>query len=105
MIMVEGCNCTGTRIIGFFALFLCLTIMTGILLIFPKTEVLIAENGPVINKEIIQLDQASHSGEALFQELLQAEDDQVGLAHVSLRLAQEEYPEMKIEKYLECIKK
>ncbi|MCP5005014.1 MAG: tetratricopeptide repeat protein [Planctomycetes bacterium] len=39
----------------------------------------------------------------LFQELLQAEDEQIDIARISLRIAQDEYPDMNIEWYLECI--
>lgn len=44
-----------------------------------------------------------YSGNELFQDLINAEDESIDIAEVSLRIAKEEYSEIKIWKYVECV--
>nr|MBC8549388.1 hypothetical protein [Candidatus Brocadiales bacterium] len=53
--------------------------------------------------QAIQTNQAQYSDNALFQDLIQIDEESPNIAEISLLIAKEEYPEIKIEDYVECV--
>ncbi|MDR4505976.1 MAG: tetratricopeptide repeat protein [Candidatus Scalindua sp.] len=89
--------------IGFFSLFVYAGLMTGSVFIFPGPGYMYADSHNRTEPIAFQSDRAVTHGNELFQELLQTQDEQLDIARMSLRIAQEEYPFINIERYIECI--
>lgn len=89
--------------IGIIPLFVCLCVVIGTVFIIPAVGWLYADSSKPTESKLSQSDRTHRKGNTLFQELLQAEDGSMDIAHISLRIAQEEYPAINIERYLECI--
>ncbi len=53
--------------------------------------------------QAVQYNQAQFSDNGLFRDLMQIDDDSLDIAEMSLLLAKEEYSEIKIEDYVECV--
>ena len=68
-----------------------------------NTAITFAENNIVDNLQVIQHGQAQHSDNKLFQDLIQIDEQFLDIAETSLLIAKEEYSEIKIRDYVECI--
>ncbi|HJO48056.1 MAG TPA: tetratricopeptide repeat protein, partial [Candidatus Scalindua sp.] len=68
-----------------------------------NTAITFAENNIVDNLQVIQNGQAQHSDNKLFQDLIQIDEQFLDIAETSLLIAKEEYSEIKIRDYVECI--
>lgn len=88
---------------GFFSLSVCTVLMIGSLCVFPGAGYMYADSPNRMEPKNFQSDTAAIQGDILFQELLETEDEQMDIAQISLRIAQEEYPLISIERYIECI--
>ncbi|MCR4289258.1 MAG: tetratricopeptide repeat protein [Candidatus Scalindua sp.] len=53
--------------------------------------------------QAMQTNQAQYSDNALFQDLIQIDEESLNIAEMSLLIAKEEYSEIKIEDYVECV--
>ncbi|GAX62652.1 hypothetical protein SCALIN_C38_0015 [Candidatus Scalindua japonica] len=76
--------------------------MVSVLLIAGSSKSIFAEN-IFESPQNIQYSQSKYSGNALFEYLISEDDEHIGLAEVSLLLANEEHSEIKIEDYVECV--
>ena len=72
------------------------------ILICNSIDILKINNIFADNKDF-QYYQPQHSSRELFQDLINADDESVDIAEVSLLLAKEEYTEINVADYLECI--
>ena len=68
-----------------------------------NTAITFAENNIVDNLQVIQHGQAQHSDNKMFQDLIQIDEQLLDIAETSLLIAKEEYSEIKIRDYVECI--
>ncbi len=55
------------------------------------------------DSQAIQYSQVQYSDNGLFQDLIQIDDESLDIAEMSLLIAKEEYSEIKIEDYVECV--
>jgi len=55
------------------------------------------------NLQIIRYAQVQSSDNGLFQDLIQISEESLNIAERSLQIAKEEYSEIKIEDYVECV--
>ena len=78
-------------------------VLVSVLLVRCDPAVIFAENNIVDNLQAIQHDQAQHSDNKLFQDLIQIDEQLLDIAETSLLIAKEEYSEIKIRDYVECI--
>jgi tetratricopeptide (TPR) repeat protein len=78
-------------------------VLVSVLLVHCVPAITFAENNIVDNSQVIQHDQAQHSDNKLFQDLIQIDEKLLDIAETSLLIAREEYPEIKIRDYVECI--
>lgn len=70
---------------------------------FSFTKILFA-NGPLIEDvQTVREKQAKHFDNGLFSELMETEDGQIDIAKISLLIAMEETPGLKVDYYLDCI--
>ncbi len=53
--------------------------------------------------QVVKYYQPQYSGNELFQKLTKIDDDSIDIAEVSLLIAKEEYPEIEIWDYVECV--
>ncbi|MFQ5686077.1 MAG: tetratricopeptide repeat protein [Candidatus Scalindua sp.] len=67
------------------------------------TAITFAENNIVDNLQVVQHGQSQHSDNKLFQDLIQIDEQLLDIAETSLFIAREEYSEIKIRDYVECI--
>jgi len=67
------------------------------------SEITFAENKPVERLQVVQHGQSQLSDNKLFQDLIQIDERFLDIAETSLLIAKEEYPEIKISDYVECI--
>jgi len=68
-----------------------------------NTAITFAENNIVDNLQVIQHGQTQHSDNKLFRDLIQIDEQFLDIAETSLLIAKEEYSEIKIRDYVECI--
>jgi tetratricopeptide (TPR) repeat protein len=68
-----------------------------------NTAITFAENNIVDNLQVIRNGQVQHSDNKLFQDLIQIDEQFLDIAETSLLIAKEEYSEIKIRDYVECI--
>jgi regulator of sirC expression with transglutaminase-like and TPR domain len=69
-----------------------------------NTAITLAENNIVDNLQVIQTwTRRKHSDNKLFQDLIQIDEQLLDIAETSLLIAKEEYSEIKIRDYVECI--
>ena len=68
-----------------------------------QSAITYAENNIVGNLQVIQHGQVQHSDNKLFQDLIQIDEQLLDIAETSLLIAKEEYSEIKIRDYVECI--
>ena len=78
-------------------------VLVCVLLVRCDPAITFAENNIVENLQIIQHGQAQHSDNKLFQALIQIDEQLLDIAETSLLIAKEEYSEIKIRDYVECI--
>ena len=78
-------------------------VLVSVLLVRCDPAVIFAENNIVDNLQAIQHDQAQHSDNKLFQDLIQIDEQLLDIAETSLLIAKEGYSEIKIRDYVECI--
>jgi tetratricopeptide (TPR) repeat protein len=74
-----------------------------VLLVRCNPAITFAENSIVENLRVIQHGQAQHSDNKRFQGLIQINEHLLDIAETSLLIAKEEYSEIKIRDYVECI--
>jgi tetratricopeptide (TPR) repeat protein len=85
------------KVIWFIKVLIC------VLLVRCSPAITFAENNIVDNLQVIQHGQAQHSDNKLFQGLIQIDEQLLDIAETSLLIAKEEYSEIKIRDYVECI--
>ncbi|MHC4270085.1 MAG: tetratricopeptide repeat protein [Planctomycetota bacterium] len=91
-------NCTNRTIsIPLFLLMVCILIFTC------NTIKISAANNNFADTQTIQDYQPQHSTNELFQDLINADNESIDIAEVSLLIAKEEYSEIKIVDYIECV--
>jgi len=74
------------------------------ILIFTCNSIKIsAANNNFADTQTIQDYQPQHSANELFQDLINADNESIDIAEVSLLIAKEEYSEIKIADYIECV--
>jgi tetratricopeptide (TPR) repeat protein len=79
-----------------------INMLVCVLLIAGNSKSIFADN-IFEDSQAIQYNQAQYSDNALFQDLITIVDEYVDIAEVSLLLAKEEYSEIKIKDYIECV--
>ena len=77
--------------------------LVSVLLACCSTSITLAENNIVDNLQVIQHGQVQHSDNKLFQDLIQIDEQLLDIAETSLLIAKEEYSEIKIRDYVECV--
>jgi tetratricopeptide (TPR) repeat protein len=85
------------KVFWFIKVFIC------VLLVRCSPAITFAENNIVENLQVIQHGQAQHSDNKLFQDLVQIDEQLLDIAEISLLIAKEEYSEIKIRDYVECV--
>ncbi len=91
-------NCTNRIIfIPLFLLMICILIFTC------NSIKISAANNNFADTQTIQDYQPQHSANELFQDLINADNESINIAEVSLLIAKEEYSEIKIADYIECV--
>jgi len=78
-------------------------VLVSVLLACCNTAITLAENNIVDNLQVIQHGQAQDSDNKLFRDLIQIDEQLLDIAETSLLIAKEEYSEIKIRDYVECI--
>jgi tetratricopeptide (TPR) repeat protein len=78
-------------------------VLVCVLLVCCDPAITFAENNIVDNSQVIQHGQTQHSDNKLFQDLIQIDEQFLDIAETSLLIAKEEYSEIKIRDYVECV--
>ncbi len=78
-------------------------VLVCVLLVPGDPAITFAENNITENLQVIQHGQVQHSGNKLFQDLIHIDEQLIDIAETSLLIAKEEYSEIKISDYVECI--
>ncbi len=86
----------GTRSIWSISMLVCVLLIAG----SPKS--IFADN-IFEDSQTIQYNRVQYSDNELFQSLLSVDDESLDIAEAALLLAKEEYSEIKIEDYIECV--
>ncbi len=96
-------NSVELQVRGCFFRFICVSLTIGLFSLFPQMRTLFADSHNRTDPKTFQSDQVYDSSDTLFQELLREAEERIDIAHISLRIAQVEYPTINIERYIECI--
>jgi tetratricopeptide (TPR) repeat protein len=79
-----------------------INLLVCVLLIAGNSKSIFADNISE-DPQAIQYNQAQYSNNKLFQDLIQIEDESLDITEMSLLIAKEEYSEIKIDDYVECV--
>jgi tetratricopeptide (TPR) repeat protein len=79
-----------------------INLLVCVLLIAGNSKSIFADN-IIENSQAIQDNQAQYSDNKLFQDLIQTDGKSLNITEMSLLIAKEEYSEIKIDDYVECV--
>ncbi len=77
--------------------------LVGVLIFTCNSTKIFAANNIFVDTQASQSYKSQHFNNELIQVLINADDESVDIAEVSLLIAKEEYPEIKIGDYVECV--
>ena len=90
-------NSNGIKVVWFIKMLMC------VLFIFFNSGKIFANGNILEDPQDSQIRQVQYPDSKLFQDLVQADDESLDIAKISLLIAKEENPEIKINDYVECV--